>query len=354
MDKRTRRLAEILVHYSVKAKPGEVVLIRANDLAKALVIAVYKEVLRAGAHPRLSLSFDELNEIYYRGASETQLKHFPKISLYEAKNINCMIAIAAPLNLKGMSGVDPNRMVNRYRTLKPINEWITTKVRWVIANYPVAALAQEAEMGLEEYEDFVYGACLLDWEGKKKEMARIARQLERGKELLIKGKDTELRLRIKGRKFIVGGGEFNMPDGEIFTGPIEDSAVGKIRYEFPAIYGGREVSGVRLWFEKGKVVRAQAEKNQGFLESMLNSDEGARRIGELGIGLNYQINRFSNDILFDEKIGGSIHLAIGRSYPETGGKNQSAIHWDLIKDLRQGGELYLDGKRIQKNGKFLI
>ncbi len=354
MDKRVQSLAEVLVHYSVKAKSGETVLIRANDLSKPLVIAVYKEALRVGAHPRLSIGFDEVNEVYYREASETQLKHFPNISLYEAKNIDCMIAISSPMNLKGMSGVDPNRLVKRYRTLKPVNEWITTKVRWVIVNYPGAAQAQEAEMGLEEYEDFVYRACLLDWDSKKKEMARIARILEKGAELLIKGRDTELKLRIKGRKFIVGGGEFNMPDGEIFTGPIEDSAQGKICYEFPAIYGGREVAGVRLWFEKGKVIRAQADKNQAFLESMLNSDAGARRIGELGIGLNYLISRFSNDILFDEKIGGSIHLAIGRSYPETGGTNQSAIHWDMIKDLRKGGELILDGKRIQKDGKFLI
>jgi len=354
MDKRVQKLAEILVHYSVKAKSEETVLIRGNDLAKPLVMAVYKEVIKAGAHPRLSISFDELNEIFYHYANEKQLTHFPQISLYEAKHIQAMIAIASPLNLKAMSGVDPNRMVKRYRTLKPINEWITSKVRWVIVNYPCPAFAQEAEMSNEEYEDFVYGACLLDWEKKKQEMARIARILEKGDTLWIRGKDTDLKLRIKGRKFIIGGGEFNMPDGEIFTGPVENSANGKIYYEFPAIYGGREVVGVRLWFKDGVVVRASAEKNQAFLESMLKSDAGAKRIGELGIGLNYQINRFTKDILFDEKIGGTVHLAIGRSYPETGGKNQSAVHWDMIKDLRSGGEIYLDGKLLQRNGKFRI
>ena len=178
-----------MVHYSVKAKADETVLIRANDLAKPLVIALYKEILRAGAHPRLSVGFDELNEIFYREASAKQLSAFPKISMLEAKNISAMIAISSPLNLKGMSGVDPKRMVKRYQALKPINEWITTKVRWVIANYPAASLAQEAEMALEEYEDFVYSACLLDWERKKKEMARIARVLEKGDTLLIKGKE---------------------------------------------------------------------------------------------------------------------------------------------------------------------
>ena len=354
MDKRTQKLAELLVHYSVKARPGETVMIRANDLAKPLVIALYKEILRAGANPRLSVGLDELNEIFYREASDKQLSNFPKISMFEAKNIDAMIAISSPLNLKGMSGVDPKRMVKRYQALKPINEWITTKIRWVIANYPTASLAQEAEMSMEEYENFVYKACLLNWEARKKEMARIARVLEKGDTLLIRGKETELKLRLKGRKFIVGGGEFNMPDGEIFTGPLEDSAEGKIYYDFPAIYGGREVTGVRLWFEKGRVVKATADKNQKFLESMLDSDPGARRLGELGIGLNYQIQRFVTDILFDEKIGGTIHLALGRSYPETGGVNQSAIHWDMIKELRRGGELYLDGRLIQKNGKFRI
>jgi len=354
MDARTKKLAEILVHYSVRAQPGEVVLIRGNDLAKPLIIAVYQEVLRAGAHPRLSISFDELNELFYQKASKEQINHFPKISYYEAKNIQCLIAIHSPLNLKGLSGVDPKRLMDRAQVLKPINEWIMDKVRWVIVNYPTPALAQEAEMSLAEYENFLYKACLQDWETKKKEMQKIARIFEQADVVHIKGKDTDLKLKVKGRKFVVASGEFNMPDGEIFTGPIENSLEGKIYFEFPAIHGGREVVGVRLWFERGKVVKAQAEKNYSYLKSVLDTDDGARRVGEFGIGMNYKIKRFSKDILFDEKIGGTVHLALGRSYSETGGRNKSAIHWDLIKDLRKGGELYLDGKLIQRNGKFLI
>jgi len=354
MDERVKKLAKILVHYSVKAKPNETVLIRGNDLAKPLVLSVYEEVLKAGAHPRFSLGFDEANEIFYEEAKEVQLNHFPEIAYFEAKNIDCLIAIHSPLNVRALSRIEPKRLVLRQKVLKPINEWITSKVRWVVVNYPTPALAQEAEMSLSQYEDFVYKACLLDWEKKVREMRRIARLLEKGDEFLVKGKETELKLRIKGRRFIIGKGDYNLPDGEVFTGRIENSAEGRIYFEYPAIHNGREVSGVRLWFKNGKVVKASAEKNQGYLESMIGSDEGSRRLGELGIGLNYQIKQFTKDILFDEKIGGTIHLALGRSYPETGGKNQSAIHWDIIKELRKNGEIYLDGRKIFKNGKFLI
>jgi aminopeptidase len=354
MDNRTKKLAEMLVNYSIRAKRGEVVLIRGNELCKPLAIAVYEAVVRAGAHPRMSIGFDECTELFYKHAGPDQLQFFPQINLFEAKHVDCLVSIISPSNLKSLSHVDPKKSVARARVLKPVNEWIMSKVRWVLVNYPVQALAQEAEMSLSEYEDFAYHACLQDWPKRVKEMSRIAKIFERGSEVLIQGKDTDLKLRIKGRKFLIGRGDFNMPDGEIFTGPIEDSAEGKIFYEFPAIHGGREVTGVRLWFEKGKVVKASATKNQEYLISMLDSDSGSRKLGELGIGLNYQIQQFCKDILFDEKIGGTIHLALGRSYPETGGKNQSAIHWDMIKDLRKGGSLHLDGKLIQKNGKYLV
>jgi len=354
MDRRVRELARLLVNYSVKARAGETVLIRGNELAKPLIIELYRAVLQAGAHPRLAVGFDEANEIFYREAGDAQLKNFPVISDFEARHIQCLVSILSPSNVKNLSNVEPWRMVARARTLKPINEWITTKVRWVLVNYPTPALAQEAEMSLAEYEDFLYQACLQDWPKRVKEMARIAGRFEKADTVHITGRETDLKLRLKGRKFIIGRGDFNMPDGEIFTGPIENSANGKIYYEFPAIHGSREVSGVRLWFENGRVIKATAEKNQAYLLTMLDSDPGARRLGELGIGLNYQIKKFCKDILFDEKIGGTIHLALGRSYPETGGKNQSAIHWDMIKDLRKGGALYLDGRLVMKNGRYLI
>jgi aminopeptidase len=185
-------------------------------------------------------------------------------------------------------------------------------------------------------------------------MTRIARRMEKGDRVRITGKDTDLSFRIRSRKFMVAAGENNMPDGEIFSAPWESSVQGNIYFEFPCIYAGREVNGVRLWFNKGRVVKARAEKNEAFLNKVIETDPGSRIIGELGIGLNYNIKRFSKDILFDEKIGGTVHLALGRAYPETGGTNKSAIHWDLIKDLRRKGEFYMDGKVIHKKGKFLV
>lgn len=353
-DPRLHRLARILVHYSIKARPEETVLIQANDLAKPLALAVYREVLRAGAHPRLSVGFDEAREIFLRTAGERQLKHFPQISLYEAKHVDALVAIHAPGNVKDLSSVPPQKAVTRARVLRPLQEHLTQKVRWVLCNYPTLALAQEAEMSLEEYERFFYGATNQDWAAKRERMTRLARVFERAQTMRIVGRETDLTLSLRGRKFIVASGESNLPDGEIFTGPREHATEGHIYYEFPAIYGGREVFGVRLWFEKGRVVKARAEKNERFLHTVLAADPGAKILGELGIGLNDKIRRFTKDILCDEKIGGTVHLALGRSYPETGGKNQSAIHWDMIKDLRRQGAIYLDGKLVQKNGRFLI
>ena len=221
-------------------------LIRGNDLAKPLLNEIYREVVRAGAHARLAISFDEMSEILYREASPEQLLYLSPIQMFEAKNIDCMISILSPFNVKMLLSVDPRRMVDRAKALKPINEWIMGKVRWSLCNFPTPALAQEAEMSLSEYEDFLYTACLQDWPKRVKEMTRIAKVFEKADAIHIMGKETDLKMRIKGRKFIVGRGDFNMPDGEIFTGPIENSTNGKIYYEFPAIHGSREVQGVRL------------------------------------------------------------------------------------------------------------
>jgi aminopeptidase len=236
----------------------------------------------------------------------------------------------------------------------PIQEEIVNKKRWVLCNFPTNALAQETDMSLEEYEDFLYGATNINWEKVKKEEMKLKKVLDKGKVVRIVGKDTDLTIGIKGRKAIPCFGERNMPDGEVFLSPLESSAEGEIYYDLPAIYQGKEVLGIRLKFKKGKVVEASAEKNEKFLIAMLDTDKGARYLGELGIGTNYGIRHFSKDILFDEKIGGTVHLAVGRSYKDAGGKNESAIHWDMIKDLRNGGAIYVDGKAIQRNGRVLI
>jgi aminopeptidase len=235
------------------------------------------------------------------------------------------------------------------------------KKPWTLTLFPTSAFAQDADMSLTEFEDFVYSATFADqdrpvakWRALERRQEKMIAALKGADEVHIVGPDTDLTLSVKGRTFINSAGTNNMPSGEIFTGPVETSAEGYIKYDFPVCHAGREIDGIRLVFRKGKVVEASATKNEKFLLSMLDIDRGARRLGELGIGTNFGIDRFVRNILFDEKIGGTIHLALGKSYEETGGRNESALHWDMIKDLRKGGALYVDGEVIQKDGKFKI
>lgn len=354
-DPRVKKLASILVNHSISVKKGDVVMISSStELAKPLVLEVYREVLKAGGHPFTSIGFEETSNIFYQNASKDQVLNFPRIKMFEAKNIDCIVNIRAAANKKSLSNIDPRVISQRSKVIRPISEEIVNNKRWILCNFPTNGLAQEADMSLEEYEDFVYGATNIDWNKVKKEEMKLKNALDKASEVHIVGKDTDLKMSIKGRKAIPCYGERNMPDGEVFLSPVEDSAEGYIYYEMPAIYQGREVTGIRLRFKGGKVVDASADKNESFLIAMLDTDKGARYLGELGVGVNYGIQKFTKDILFDEKIGGTVHLAVGRSYEEAGGKNISAVHWDMIKDLRKGGALYLDGKAIQKNGKFLI
>ncbi|MBI5048583.1 MAG: aminopeptidase [Deltaproteobacteria bacterium] len=352
-DPRVEKLADILINYSLKVTKGERVLINASsELAKPLVLEVYKNVLKAGGHPTVNIAFEEMTNIFYNLAAKEQLLDFPKAKFFEAKGVDCVVNIRAAANKKALSNVDSKAISMRSKVLMPIQEEIVNRKRWVLCNFPTNALAQETDMSLEEYEDFLYGATNIDWEKVKKEEMKLKLVLDKGKIVRIVGKDTDLTMSIKGRKAIPCFGERNMPDGEVFLSPVENSAEGKIYYDLPAIYQGKEVLGIHLKFKKGKVVEASAEKNEKFLIAMLDTDKGGRYLGELGIGTNYGIRHFSKDILFDEKIGGTVHLAVGRSYKDAGGKNESAIHWDMIKDLRNGGAIYVDGRLIQKNGRF--
>ncbi|MBI5642564.1 MAG: aminopeptidase [Deltaproteobacteria bacterium] len=354
-DPRVVKLASILVHHSLGVKKGDNVLISSSsELAKPLVLETYREVVEAGGNPFTSVNFEETSNIFYNYASKDQLRNFPKVKMFEAKNIDCFVNIRASANKKALSNIDPGKISERSKVIRPISEEIVTNKRWILTNFPTNGLAQEADMSLEEYEDFLYGATNIDWNKVKAKEMKLKAALDKASEVRIVGKDTDLKMSVKGRKAIPCYGERNMPDGEVFLSPVEDSAEGHIYYEMPAIYQGREVLGIRLKFSKGKVVEAKADKNEKFLLAMLDTDKGARFLGELGVGVNYGIQNFTKDILFDEKIGGTVHLAVGRSYEEAGGKNISAVHWDMIKDLRQGGALYLDGKAIQKDGKFLI
>lgn len=352
-DPRILKVADILVNYSTKVKKGDVVKIFGGYESKDLILGIYKLVLKKGAYPSVDMSLPGASYNYYKLASDAQLKHFPEIAMHEMKKTDVVISIGSTDNTKELTNIDPKKMSLRQKTTQPLFEE-RVKKRWVLFEYPVNAFAQDAEMSLEEFEDFVFNATIVDWAKEGKKMQKLANLLNKSDKVRIVGKDTDIELRIKGRHAVAASGEFNMPDGEVFTAPIENSAKGYISFDFPAIYGGREVDGVRLEFKNGKCVKATADKNEKFLIQMLNTDKGARFLGELGIGFNPNLKRFVKNTLFDEKINFTVHLALGRSYDECKGKNKSAIHWDMIKDLRKGGKLIVDGKTIQQNGKWLI
>ncbi len=358
LDPRVERLAHTVVDFCTAVQEGDTVQIKAfSDLAKPLVVEIYRRALQRGAGEIVThIDLEEFREILLREATQEQLSRFPSLRMQEAESTDVYIQILAPGNTKMLSGLEPGRVAAWRRSDASVRAYLTDNTRWVVTLYPTLGAAQDAGMNMGEFEDFVFGAVDLDWEEVSRKQKELKDLFEQGKEVLIKGEETELKMRVEGRTFVSADGKLNMPDGEIFTGPLEDSVEGHILYSYPAIYpafGGQEVEGVRLWFEKGRVVKATAARGEDYLLALLDMDQGARYVGELGLGNNYSIDRFIKNILFDEKIGGTVHLALGRGYPETGSENESGLHWDMIKDLRDGGEIYLDGVLVQKDGEWV-
>jgi aminopeptidase len=307
-----------------------------------------------------------LEEFFYKEASDEQLTFVSPFSKFDYEKATVLLTLWGGFNTKNLTGIDPKRksaaQKARLELTKIFMERTATgDMRWCGTMFPNQANAQEAEMSMEEYEDFVFKACFVDrpdptaeWRRVEREQERIVLFLNAKKVIKVEGIDTDLTLTVAGRKWINCCGRMNMPDGEVFTGPIEDSAQGIVRFTYPAIYGGREVTDVRLTFKDGKVTQAKAEKGEDFLRAMIDTDDGAKRVGEFAMGTNYGIQRFTKDILFDEKIGGTIHLALGHSLAESGGVNESGIHWDMICDLKNGGRMWADGEKFYEDGKFLI
>jgi len=350
----------VLVDYSVGAAEGEQVLIFGEAGAEPLIRELYVRLLQVGATPVPQVSLPSMQELFFEHARDVHFEKIPSIRRMMREEADAEIGIMAPSNTRALANVDPARQQTFGRLNQPLADIMLKKNRWVLTLFPTAALAQESDMGLAEYEEFVFEAMGLNhedpvryWQQKSEEQGRLAERLEAAREFRITAQETDLTLSVEGRKFVNSTVERNLPGSEVFTGPIEDSANGTVYFSVPANVSGRDVSGVRLRFENGKVVEASAEKGEEYLNAMLDADAGARYLGELGIGTNYGIPRATRNILFDEKLGGTVHLAIGRSYEETGGKNESSVHWDLICDLRQGGELYADGELIQQNGQFV-
>jgi len=357
-DARISAHAEVLVKYSLRLKRGEQLVIVAEEPAAPLVREVYRAALETGAHVRVQMVPTGLDEIFYSVAKPDQLTWLSPAAVAEARAADAFLNIYSQSNTRALTGVDPAKLVTAGKARRKIRDIILNK-RWCLTLHPTHAYAQDAEMSLADFERFVYGAVFADttdpvkqWKALSRRQDRLVKRLTGAERIHIEGPDTDLVMSVKGRRFVNSDGVHNMPSGEVFTAPVAASVEGRVRFSFPVCFRGREVEDVRLVFRKGRVAEATARRGQTLLRTMLATDPGASRLGELGIGTNYGIRSFTKNILFDEKIGGTVHLAVGSAYKECGGRNRSALHWDMILDLRAQGRVTVDGKPLIVDGKF--
>ncbi|GGR06237.1 aminopeptidase [Deinococcus ruber] len=350
--------ALLLTDYCLGVQPGERILVQTSTLALPLVEQLYRLLLKRGAVPLIRLEYPSQSDDFYRLAPDSLIDALDPLALPEIESIQGSIRIQTPM--PAAQGLDPARMARHRKTLAPVARARAAR-RWNLTLYPTLAGAEAAHMTLAQYEAFVSSAMFLDtpdpvakWGEVRALQARLIERLAQADEVHILSDTTDLRLSVKDRVWVNSDGKRNMPSGEVFTGPLETSAEGHIFFDLPTLYGGQQVRNVRLDFHGGKVVSATAEEGEATLLAALETDDGARWLGELGIGSNSGIQQPSQNILFDEKIGGTVHLALGNSYPETGGTNVSALHWDLITDLRKGGQVLLDGVPFQIDGEFQV
>jgi aminopeptidase len=355
-DPRLEHYARILIDTCIAVQPGWQVLVSATHRARPLVEEIGSQLGGRGAYLLSRQGVISGSIPWLMAAPEELLKTPPPIEVHALETADALISISAPENTREASAVPPERIGLVQAGFRPhLQRMYANEMPWVGCNYPTPALAQDAGMSLRDYEDFLYGACLLDWDAERERMSRYAERFDGAQEVRIVGAETDLTLSLEGREAKVDAGGANLPGGEFYFSPVEDSAEGTISFvEFPAPYAGREVSGIRLRFEGGRVVDASAESHEDFLLETIDRDEGARRLGELGIGCNPGITRFMKDTLFDEKIDGTVHVALGNGLPEVGGTNHSEIHWDIVKDLRPGGQILLDGEVVQQDGAWKI
>jgi aminopeptidase len=367
-DLQDSKFARLLVDYSTHVSAGDRVAITATTAAEGLLRALYQRVLERGGTPHLLIDLPGQDELLFAHANDEQLDSVPSFHKMAFEEFDVLIKIRSELNSRSLSGVDTGQLARRQKALSGLLEaqmrrGADKSLRWMSTLYPTPAYAMEAEMGTDEYRAFFFRACHVDegtpdpvayWQSVQVEQQRVIDWVNGHDRVQVRGPNAELSLSIKGRKMMNSCGEHNLPDGEIFTGPVENSANGWVRYTYPAMYQGRIVEGIELMFEDGRVVKASARKNQDLLLQMLETDAGARYLGEFAIGTNFEIDRFTRSILLDEKIGGSFHMALGAGYPETGSVNKSAIHWDMICDIRQDSEVHMDGELLYRNGRFVI
>lgn len=364
-DPRLKKLAKLLVNYSAEVKKGDFVFVQCEDVAEPWMAEVVKEAIKAGAHVETNLTSHEVAQAKLKYSSDEQLQEENFIMKNTLERADVWLTAWGTKNTKSNANLDPKKL---QLSAKGAASWRKIysdgmgdgSLRWCGTQFPTYADAQEANMSLEEYEDFVYGAGLLDsedpvaeWKRVSKEQEKWVKYLDNKKELHIISEGTDIKVNIDGRKWINCDGKVNFPDGEIFTCPVEDGVNGYITFSFPGIYMGKEIEGIRLEVKDGKVVKASAEKGEDLLKALLETDKGASTFGEVAIGTNYGIQKFTRNMLFDEKIGRTIHMAIGDSMPEAGGKNKSTIHWDMLCNMRNGGKVYADEELFYENGKFI-
>lgn len=364
-DIRLNKLAKLLVNYSAAVKKGDFVLITCEDVAKPWMIEVAREAIKAGAHVETMLESAELNNIIMKNSTKEQLLADDYLMTKAMEKADVWLSAWGTINTKVNTNVDSEKIKNSTQGAASWRKLYSSRMgdeslRWCGTQFPIHANAQEASMSLEEYEDFVYGAGLMDKENPEEEWKKVSAQQERWvkyldtkKEIHILSEGTDIKVNVSGRKWINCDGKVNFPDGEIFTSPVDNDINGFITFSFPGIYAGKEIEGIRLEVKDGKVVKASASKGEELLLSLLQTDEGSSKFGEVAIGTNYGINKFTKNMLFDEKIGGTVHMAIGDSMAEAGGKNHSSLHWDMLCDMRNGGRIYGDGELFYENGKFI-
>ncbi len=364
-DPRVERLAELVVDYSLELREGQVVRIDGFDVAAPLAVSLYRAALRAGAFPYTNVTLDGLTELLVAEGSDEQIRYISPVQRHEVETADAVVTIWSETNTRSFNRADERRHGDLIAARRELanRRWeriAKGEMGWCGTLFPSHAHAQDAEMSLAEYEDFYFGACHTDtddpaahWRATAASLRARADELASVRELRIVGPDTDLRVGVGGRTWLAADGRHNMPDGEVFTSPVETETEGEIRYTFPAVFQGREVEDIRLRFSGGEVVAAEAASGSAYLERLLALDAGARVLGEVAFGLNYEIDTFTRNILLDEKIGGTMHLALGAGFQQAGGVNTSALHWDMICDLREDGEVYADGELVWKAGSFL-
>lgn len=359
------KYARLLVEYCLKLEAGDKLLVMSTYLAEPLLQEVYRQALLAGAHPEFQIGMDSMQRIFFEAAGQEQLQYISPRTKMAFEEYDAILSVMAPFDLRELEGVDAGKKQVSSAARAQLNQTMMARkadgsLDLCICAYPTQALAAEAGMSLDEYADFVYGACYLDekdpvarWHEIEKKQQVICDYLNGRDEIRFEGPDIDVRFSTAGRTWVNSAGTTNMPSGEVFTGPVEDSVEGKIRFGFPGFFMGQEIEDITLEISKGQVVKWQAARGQALLDKIFEI-EGARRFGEAAVGTNFRIQKLTKNILFDEKIGGTIHMAIGASIPESGGVNKSAVHWDMLADMRNGGCIRADGQKVYENGRFLI